>query len=300
MEQNLQHKAGDSNQITRDYFDSLLIEMCHIGSVLPSTKFELYGEAFSTPVMTAALSHLNRTSPNGTIEMAKGAKEAGAVLWTGMGGGEELESIAATGARFIKIVKPYSDNDLVYKQIEHAQKCGALAVGMDVDHAFNRKGQYDKVIDSTMSPKTLEEIKSFVNATKLPFIIKGVLSEKDAYKCMEAGVKGMVISHHHGIMDYALPPLMILPKIAKIVDHSMPIFVDCGIMSGIDAFKAIALGATAVCVGRKLLKPLEEEGAVGVQKTIEAMTEELAGAMAYTGSADILDIDPSLIWKRDF
>ena len=301
MEQNVNARnAGDSNQITREYLDSLLVEMVHIDSVKPSTKLELYGKVFSTPIMTAALSHLERVRPNGMTEMAKGAKDANAVLWAGMGGEAELESMVATGADVIKIIKPYADNSIIYKQLEHAEKSGALAVGMDVDHSFNKQGEYDSVLGTQMSPKTLSEIKSFVKATKLPFIIKGVLSEKDTYKCLEAGVKGILVSHHHGIQDYAVPPLMILPKIAKIVDRQIPIFVDCCIESGMDAFKALALGATAVCVGRKLLNPLKDHGAEGIQASIEEITKELAGVMASTCSPDLLSIDSSVIWKRDF
>jgi hypothetical protein len=109
MKQNIPQsiKAGDSNQITREYFDSLLVEMRLIGSAIPSTKLELYGETFSTPVMTAALSHLDKSCPNGTAEMAKGAFAANAVMWTGMGDEAELDSILATGAKTIKIIKPH-------------------------------------------------------------------------------------------------------------------------------------------------------------------------------------------------
>jgi 4-hydroxymandelate oxidase len=290
--------AGDANQITREYFDSLLIEMRHIDSVLPSTKIELYGELFSTPVMTAALSHLDNCRPNGAVEMAKGALAANAVMWTGMGEEAELEAITATGAKTIKIIKPHADNNIIFRKIEHAEKCGVLAVGMDIDHAFNSKGQYDNVLGHPMTSKTFDEIKAFINATKLPFIIKGVLSEQDAYKCLEAGAKGVVISHHHGILHYAVPPLMILPKIAKAIGKSMAIFVDCGVSSGIDVFKALALGATAVSVGRALMEPLREEGANGVYEKIKGMTEELSGAMARTCSSDTMHIDPSVIWKR--
>lgn len=291
-------KPGDSNQITREYFDSLLIEMRHIDAVLPSTEFELYGETFSTPVMTAALSHLDGCRPNGMAEMAKGAKAANAVMWTGMGEDSELEAITATGARTIKIIKPHADNDKVYKKIEHAEKNGVFALGMDIDHSFNNKGEYDNVLGLPMTGKTFDEIKAFVKATKLPFIIKGVLSEQDTYKCLEAGVKGIVVSHHHGIMDFAVPPLMILPKIAKIVNKSIPIFVDCGVTNGIDVFKALALGATAVSVGRALMPPLTEEGAAGVEKKIKNITKELAGVMARTAFKTIAEIDSSVIWKR--
>ncbi len=290
-------KTGDANQITRDYFDSLLIEMRHIDSVLPSTKLELYGEVFSTPVMTAALSHLENCRPNGSVEMAKGVFDANAVMWTGLGEEAELEAITATGAKTVKIIKPHADNANIFRKIEHAEKCGVLAVGMDIDHSFNSKGQYDTVLGLPMSPKTFDEIKDFVKSTKLPFIIKGVLSEQDTYKCLEAGVKGIVVSHHHGILDYAIPPLMILPKIAGVTEGKIPVFVDCGVASGIDVFKALALGATAVSAGRVLMNPLSEEGAQGVRNKIEDMTRELAGAMARTCSGDIAHIDPGVIWK---
>jgi isopentenyl diphosphate isomerase/L-lactate dehydrogenase-like FMN-dependent dehydrogenase len=288
--------AGDSTKITRDYLDSILVEMRHIDGVLPSTKFELYGETFSTPIMLAALSHLSNTHPGGMAETAKGIKAAGAVMWTGMGSEEELESITATGAKTIKIIKPYADNKDIFKKIEHAEKCGCIAVGIDVDHAFNRKGQYDVVHDLQMRPKSLDEIRDFVKSTKLPFIIKGVLSEQDAYKCLSAGIKGIVVSHHHGHIDYCLPPLRILPRIAKIVNRQIPIFVDCSIDRGMDAFKALALGATAVSVGRAIMPALKAEGAAGVQKMIADMTAELAGAMAATCSPDIAHIDAGVLW----
>lgn len=289
------HRAGDSNQITRQYFDSLLIEMRHFDSVLPAMGLELFGESFATPVMTAALSHLNGSRPDGMAEMAKGAYAANAVMWTGMGDEAELEAITATGARTVKIIKPHADNNVIYKKLEHAEKCGVLAVGMDIDHAFDGSGQYDSVFGLPMSGKTIDEIKGFVKATKLPFIIKGVLSTEDTYKCMEAGVKGIVVSHHHGIMDYAVPPLMILPEIVKVTGNSIPVFVDCGVMNGYDVFKALALGATAVSVGRALMTPLAEEGSAGVEKKLKAITRELAGVMARTCSADIRHIDPTVI-----
>lgn len=302
MERNMSQaiKPWDANQITRDYFDSLLIEIRHIDSVIPSTVFELYGEVFSTPIMTAALSHLDRVRPNGMTELAKGAFAANAVMWAGMTDDDEIESITATGAKIVEIIKPYADNNAIFKKIEHAEKCGAFAVGMDIDHAFDKKGKHGNVLGHPMAPKTLDDLKSYIRATKLPFIVKGVLSESDAYKCIEAGARGIVISHHHGILDYAVPPLMVLPKIAKIVGHEIPVFVDCCVSSGIDAFKALALGASAVSVGRALMDPLRDDGEKGVYNKIKDMTEELAGAMARTCSPDITHIDPAVIWKRDF
>lgn len=287
--------AGNADQITRDYFDSLLLEMRHLDGKKPDTTLELYGEHFKTPIMMAALSHLDQVRANGMAEMAKGAFLAGAVNWAGMGDEKELEKIASTGAKTIKIIKPYADHDMIFERIAHAEKCGVLAVGMDIDHAFDAKGNYDRVLGYEMSPKSQQDIRGFVNATSLPFIVKGVLSAQDAYKCLMAGVKGIVVSHHHGIMDYAVPPLRILPEIVKVVQKRIPVFVDCGILSGMDAFKALALGATAVSAGRVIMEPLREKGAEGVRDQIVHMNDELKGVMARTGCADLLHMDSSVI-----
>lgn len=297
-EMELKGNPWDSNAITRAYFDSLLLEMRHIDAVIPSTKLELYGETFDTPIMMAALSHLNNVYENGMVEMAKGALAANAVNWAGMGDEAEIAAITATGARTINIIKPYTDNDYIFKRIEHAERCGVMALGMDVDHSFGGNGLYDVVLGDKMKPKTLMELKEFIKSTKLPFIIKGVLSEQDAYKALEAGAKGIVVSHHHGIMNYAVPPLYVLPKIAKVINHKIPIFVDCGVMNGMDVFKALALGADAVSAGRVIMEPLKRNGAMGVRDQILKMTEELAGVMARTCSQDLNHVDSSVIYQR--
>ena len=291
-------KPGDSNRITREYFDSLLIEMRHIDNVKPSAEITLYGEKFATPIMTAALSHLDKSYPDGAKLMAKGAFDAGAIEWTGMGGETELENIISTGARTIKIIKPNIDNLVIFKKIEHAEKSGAFAVGMDLDHSFNKHGEYDNVLGEQQSPKSIDELKSFVKATNLPFIIKGVLSVTDAKKCVDAGIRGILVSHHHGIMDYAVPPLMVLPDIVDAVAGEIPIFVDCGIESGYDAFKALALGADAVCAGRILMDHLKKDGAPGVTDKLDTMKLELLGIMARTGFGSVADIDSSVLWQR--
>lgn len=291
--------AGNSDDITRAYFDSLLLETRYINSDRPSTKIELWGAEFETPIMTAALSHLNNVRENGMVEMALGAKEAGALYWCGMGEDDELEKILATGAKVVKIIKPHADNAEVFRKMQHAIDHGAFAVGMDIDHAFSADGNYDLVMGLPMRPKTVNELREFVKASSVPFIVKGVLSTQDARACLEAGVDGILVSHHHGIMNYSVPPLMVLPDIVKAVEGKIPVFVDCGIESGIDAFKALALGATAVGVGRNLMGPLKN-GHEDVKKRIRELTGELAGVMARTGAKWLGEIDPSVIWHRNF
>ena len=291
--------TSNSDKITRDYFDSLLLEARYIDSDLPSTKLELYGRSFDTPVMTAALSHLGNTAENGMTVYAQAAAKANAVHWVGMGEDAELEAITATGAATIKIIKPHADNKEVFRKIEHAKKAGCFAVGMDIDHAFNGSGGYDNVLGLPMKPKSTEELHDFVQAAGIPFIVKGVLSTKDAEKCLKAGCKGIQLSHHHGIMQYAVPPLMMLPEILQVTRGEIPVFVDCGIESGMDVYKCLALGATAVSVGRHLM-PLLKEGADATASRIKEMTGELAATMARTGVRDLNSFDPTVVHQRKF
>lgn len=292
--------SSNSDTITRDFFDSLLLEPRYINSDLPSTKLELYGRTFDTPVMTAALSHLGNTAENGMVIYAQAAAKCNAVHWVGMGEDKELEEITSTGAATIKIIKPHADNKEVFRKIEHAKKNGCFAVGMDIDHAFNGNGGYDNVLGLPMKPKTSEELADFVQAAgDTPFIVKGVLSTKDAEKSLKAGCKGIQLSHHHGIMSYAVPPLMMLPEILQVTRGEIPVFIDCGIESGMDVYKCLALGATAVSVGRHLM-PFLKEGADKTSDRIKEMTGELAATMARTGVKDLKSFDPTVIHQRTF
>lgn len=291
--------SSNPDVITRDYFDSLLLETRYVDAVIPSTEFTLFGETFQTPIMTAALSHLDNTAPDGMVTYAQGAASAGAVHWVGMGSDEELERIVATGARTIKIIKPHADNREVLRKIEHAVKTGCLAVGMDIDHAFNSEGGYDSVFGLPTKAKSTEELAEFVSAAGVPFIVKGVLSPHDAERCVDAGCAGIVVSHHHGMMQYSVPPLMVLQDIISATGGSIPVFVDCGIESGMDAYKCLALGAKAVSVGRHLM-PLLKQGPEFVAQRINEMTAELAGVMARTGVGSLDRMDPTVIHKRNF
>ena len=291
--------TANSDKITRDYFDSLLIEPRYIDSDLPSTKLELYGRTFDTPVMTAALSHLGNTAENGMVIYAQAAAKANAVHWVGMGEDKELEDICATGAATIKIIKPHADNKEIFRKIEHAKKAGCFAVGMDIDHAFNGSGGYDNVLGLPMKSKSTEELADFVKAAEIPFIVKGVLSTKDAEKCLKAGCKGIQLSHHHGIMSYAVPPLMMLKEIIEVVRGEIPVFIDCGIESGMDVYKCLALGARAVSVGRHLM-PLLKKGPDATADRIKEMTGQLAATMARTGVKDLNSFDARVIHQRKF
>ena len=120
---------GNSNRISREYIDSLRIETRYMDSTTPDTAFTLYGERFASPIMTAALSHLDHFMfPGAAMALAQGAKAANAVLWYGMADDGEIDALAATGARMIEIIKPYTDRDKILSKIRHAEALGLLAV----------------------------------------------------------------------------------------------------------------------------------------------------------------------------
>ena len=291
----MERKSLSSDVITRAYIDSLLVEVRHLDAVMPSTEMTLFGKTFATPVATAALSHMANQYPDGMTVMADGANQAGALVFSGMGPKDELERMVATGAQVIKIIKPYADRDSVHAKIRHAEEIGCLAVGIDTDHAFDRRHGYDCIEGMEMFPLSSAELKDMVASTKLPFFIKGVLSRKEARKCLDCGVKGMVVSHHNGRIETAVPPLMVLPEIAEEVNGEAALFVDCAIQSGLDVLKCLALGATGACVGRPLMQPLREKGPEGVRETIAAITNDLRYSMAMTASPDVKSVDPTIV-----
>ena len=292
-------RPSDANMITRRYLDSILIEQHLVDAGTPSLSFELFGKTFATPIMMPAFSHLHvfaKEREDGMCEYARAAKALGSVNFVGMTKEEEFARIAAVGAPTVRIIKPYADKDMIFSRIRQAVECGALAVGMDIDHSFSNNGGPDNVFGEIMAPQSQAELREYVQASDLPFVVKGVLSVHDAVKCAEAGVKGILISHHHGRLPFAVPPLMVLPEIKKAVGDSVRIFVDCGIDTGADAFKALALGADAVAVGRAIMQPLVKDGAAGVEAYVRGMNDELSMIMAFTGCHSLADLDPSVLW----
>lgn len=291
--------SSDSNVITREYFDSIMIVPRYIDSDLPDLSVKLFGKEFKTPIMTAALSHLHKICGNAMSEIAAGALEAGAVHFVGMTEEDELEQILATGAQTVKIIKPHSDDEVIMRKLHHAVEHGVLAVGMDIDHSISNGGGYDVVCGLPMITKTREKLAGYIKESPVPFVVKGVLDPREAALCAEAGAAAIVVSHHHGIQSYAVPPLMMLPEIVKAAGGQLKIFVDCGIESGADIYKALALGADAVCVGRAFMGPLEN-GRRGVVEKFDALNRELAVIMARTGAKSIKEIDPASLRFRSF
>ena len=293
-------KAEDANVYNRSFLDSIHIEMRVIDSVEPDLTTKIFGEGYSSPIMMPAFSHLNKVGKDGKkpmIEYAKAAKELNVLNWVGMEPNEEYAEISAAYEKTVRIIKPFADHSIIIDQIEFAKRHGAVAVGIDIDHIAGTDGKYDVVDGIPMGPVLLEDLKEYVKIAKIPFVAKGVLSVQDALKAKEAGCKAIVVSHHHGRIPFGIAPLQILPRIKEALkDSEITIFVDCSMDTGYDAYKALALGADAVSVGRGILAPLLKSGKDGVVEKVKKMNEELSELMMYTGIKDTKSFDSSVLY----
>jgi isopentenyl diphosphate isomerase/L-lactate dehydrogenase-like FMN-dependent dehydrogenase len=292
-----ENTKGNSDSITRAYLDALVLEQRLIGSVTPDLTTQFLGQTLSTPIMTAAMSGLTRLTENGHRKLAEAVKQVDSVMWMGISEDSEVEDVTATGVRTIEIIKPYASHEQFKAKIAHAKACGCMAVGMDIDHCFAPDGSYGT--DRPGNPlhsKTVADLADYVAACEgTPFIVKGVLSVADACACVEAGVSAIVLSHHHNIYPFAIPPLMVLPDIRRAVGRDVTIVVDSLLKDGYDCCKALALGADAVCVGRALQKPLVQGGSEGTAAYLKEMTDQLRGIMGRVGAPSVDALSPDVV-----
>ena len=138
---------------------------------------------------------------------------------------------------------------------------------------------------------TMKEITWLRSVWKGPIIVKGVQSVEDAKAIAKLGVQGIILSNHGGRQfDRGQVPLEILPEVVKAVGNKVEIYIDGGIMSGLDALGAIALGAKAVFIGRAYLYGAMANGEAGVEQVIEIMRREFENGMALSGATNIAEV----------
>ena len=291
--------AADANLITEKYLDSILIEERIIDTKAADLTTTFLGETFSMPVMMPAFSHLkayNGRELTGLEEYSIAAKNLNVLNFCGMMENDLYQKIADTGAKTVRIVKPYEDDGKVRDQLAYAKEAGAFAVGIDIDHIFGEDG-YDVVIGEKMTYQTVEKLADYAAVTDLPFIVKGVLSVQDAVKSVQAGAKAIIVSHHHGRLPFAVPPVLALPRIKEALEGTgIEIIVDCSIANGADVYKCLALGADAAAAGRAMLPALEKDGAAGVEGVFNKIASELRFIMSMSGFERVEDIDSSALW----
>ena len=293
-------QAEDANVHNRAYLDNILVEMRIIDAVEPNLETEFFGKKYTSPINLAAVSHLNKVlddkSRKPMQEKAEAAKNLNVLNWIGMEENSEYRDIVAQGSNTVRIIKPFADHNRIFDEIKVAQETGAVAVGIDIDHVPGTNGKYDVVDGIELGPITQSDLAQYAAFADVPFVAKGVLSVQDALKARDAGCQAIVVSHHHGRLPFGVPPLKVLPAIKKALGNSqMTIFVDGSIMTGYDAYKALALGADGVLIGRAILRGLLDQGSEAVEEKVLKMNEELAEMMIYTGVKNTSTFDPNVL-----
>ena len=267
------------------------------------TSVELFGEKFDLPVFAAPIGAVTNhygqkyNEYEYTAIMATGCRQAGIAAFTGDGLNEmffEAGCAAMEGAGFaVPTVKPWH-RDLVFKKIDYAKAKGAKAIAMDIDASGL---PFLKAMTPPSGSKSVEELREFVEYAGIPFFVKGVMTVKGALKALEAGAAGIIVSNHGGrVLDHTPATASVLPAIADAVGGQMDILVDGGIRTGHDVFKALALGAKAVLIGRPFVTMVYGGQEAGVAAYVQKLRSELADCMAMTGCATLADIDRSCVF----
>jgi 4-hydroxymandelate oxidase len=154
-------------------------------------------------------------------------------------------------------------------------------------------GVFDRLMAAA---PTWDDVAWLESVTKLPVVLKGILSADDAERAVEAGAAGLIVSNHGGrTLDTFPATIDVLPAITDAVAGRVPLLLDGGIRRGTDVFKALALGASAVLVGRPIVFGLAVNGAYGVAHVLRVLRDEFEIAMALSGCRTLADIGPHLI-----
>lgn len=289
-------KYGPSVSANRKYLDSLFLEPRFFDPVQVDTSITLFGRKLKAPVFCSAISRQQYSGDAGLAEIGKGLANAGSMLMLGIGGSADLQSAIDSGVPVVKIVKPYRKTDLMYEKVRDAESRGCVAVGMDIDHFYGVLME-DRVLRTDLfAPQPTSEIKQVMAASRLPFIIKGILSVSDAEKAVQLGASAIVVSNHGaGSLEFGVPSLIALPEVVEAVGNRVTVLVDTGFETGNDVFKGLALGAKAVGLATPIILAHCADGAQGVENLVNLIAAELQRTMAATGCPDPSAINSSLV-----
>ncbi len=275
--------------------------LCATGPV--DTSLELFGKTFKYPFFAGPVGAVNLhyseayddVSYNKVLVSA--CAENGIVAFTGDGTNPKVmeaatDAIAQAGGMGVPTVKPWNI-DTIREKMELVKKSGAFAVAMDVDAAGL---PFLKNMTPPAGGKSVEDLKAIVEAAGVPFIVKGIMTVKGALKAKEAGAAAIVVSNHGGrVQDQCPSTAEVLPEIVEAVGGSMKIFVDGGIRSGVDVFKALAMGADAVLIARPFVTAVYGGAEAGVEAYIHKLAGELADTMAMCGAFSLKEITRDMV-----
>lgn len=271
----------------------------------PDISLELFGRKMDIPVFAAPVSGTTLNMGGKYTEeeyiswVIGGCRDAGIFP---MVGDTAVESFLTTNLQQLKkfngegiaIIKPWESNKVIIEKIKLAEESGAFAVGMDIDGA----GLITMaLLGKPVSPKTVDEIKELVESTKLPFILKGIMTADEAELAVKAGVAAIVVSNHGGrVLDQTPGVADVLHEIAETVKGKVIILADGGVRNGADILKMIALGADAVLIGRPFVTASFGGFREGVKLYVDMLKADLKSSMVLTGCNSIKEITNKILY----
>ena len=274
-------------------------------NVEPDVSFEMFGRRFSAPIFAAPLGALNlhygdkHTDFTYNSILVPAAANYGVAALTGDGVNPEImksavQDMAKVGGMGIPTIKPWN-KEFVFEKLDIVEQADVFAVAMDVDGAGL---PFLKAMNPNAGSKSVDEMREIIDYAGRPFIIKGIMTVAGARKAVEAGAHAIVVSNHGGRVQGGVPSTAeVLPAIADAVKDRITILVDGGIRSGVDVFRALALGADGVLIGRPILTAIYGADEEGFKVYMDKIVGELKSTMTVCGAATLKDIDRSKIWQ---
>ncbi|SCK03226.1 L-lactate dehydrogenase [cytochrome] [uncultured Clostridium sp.] len=267
------------------------------------TTLEIFGQTFKYPFFAGPVGAVNlhygdkyNDMTYNNILVSTCAKE-GILAFTGDGVNSDVMKAATTAIKNvcgmgIPTVKPWNLNTIKEK-MDLVKDSGAIAVAMDIDAAGL---PFLKNMNPLAGAKSVEDLKEIIKLSSVPFIVKGIMTVKGALKAKEAGASAIVVSNHGGrVLDGCAATAEVLADIVDVVGDSMKIFVDGGIRSGVDVFKALALGADGVLICRTFVTALYGGEEEGIKTYINKLSTELEDTMSMCGAYSLHDISRDMI-----
>lgn len=268
------------------------------------TSLELFGKTFKYPFFAGPVGAVNLHYGDKYDDLrynnllVDACAKNGIAAFTGDGAVASVMSYATQAIKNangigIPTVKPWN-LETIKEKMAMVKDSNSFAVAMDIDAAGL---PFLKNFTPPAGSKTVEELAAIVKMAGKPFIVKGVMTVKGALKAKEAGASAIVVSNHGGrVLDQCAATAEVLEDIVKSVKGQMKIFVDGGIRSGVDVFKALALGADGVIICRPFVPVVFGGGEEGVKVFVEKIGGELADTMAMCGAHSLKEITRDMVF----
>ena len=204
-----------------------------------------------------------------------------------------VQDMLKVGGVGMPTIKPWN-KEAVFEKLDILNENHIFGAAMDVDGAGL---PFLKAMNPNAGSKSVDEMREIIDYAGMPFVIKGIMTPLGARKAVDAGAAGIVVSNHGGRVQGGVPSTAeVLPAIADAVKGKLTILVDGGIRSGVDVFRALALGADGVLIGRPVLTAIYGAGEEGYRVYMDKITGELKSTMTMCGAATLKDITREKVW----